>query len=89
MSARLLRMMGKAHGFAKRTRAISRGIHAMGYGMRGCSGMRGCGGGRRRRYRRRGGALSPAGGALHPVGSSRRMGFMSSRRGMRNLPINY
>jgi len=84
MSARLLRMMGKAHGFVKRTRAISRGIHALGYGMRGCSG------GRRRRYRRRrGGALSPAGGALHPVGSSRSMGFMRSRVGMRNLPMNY
>jgi hypothetical protein len=83
MSARLMRMMGRAHGFVKRTRAISRGIHALGYGMRGCSG------GRRRRYRRRGGALSPAGGALNPVGSSRRMGFMSSRRGMRNLPMNY
>lgn len=83
MSARLLKMMGKAHGFVKRTRAISRGIHALGYGMRGCSG------GRRRRYRRRGGALSPAGGALYPVGSSRRMGFMGSRRGLRNLPMNY
>lgn len=82
MSARLLRMMGRAHGFVKRTRAISRGIHALGYGMRGCSG------GRRRRFRRRrGGALSPAGGALHPVGSSR--SFMRSRMGMRNLPMNY
>jgi hypothetical protein len=83
MSGRIMRMMGKAHGFVKRTRAISRAVHAMGYGMRGCSG------GRRRRYRRRGGALSPAGGALHPVGSSRRMGFMGSRRGLRNLPMNY
>jgi len=81
MSARLLRMMGKAHGFVKRTRAISRGIHALGYGRR-CGGMR-------RRFRRRGGALSPAGGALNPVGFSRRMGFMNSRRGLRNLPMNY
>jgi hypothetical protein len=81
MSSRLIKMMGRAHGFAKRTRAISRGIHAMGYGRR-CGGMR-------RRFRRRGGALSPAGGALYPVGSSRSRNFMSSRRGMRNLPMNY
>jgi hypothetical protein len=83
--SRLLRMASRAHGFVKRTRAISRAVHALGYGMRGCSGgMR-----RMRRRRRRGGALSPAGGALHPVGSTRRMGFMSSRRGLRNLPMNY
>ena len=82
--SRLLRMASRAHGFVKRTRAISRAVHALGYGMRGCSG-----GMRRMRRRRRGGALSPAGGALYPVGSSRRMGFMSSRRGLRNLPMNY
>ena len=79
----LMRMMRHAHHFAKRTRAISRGVHALGYGMRGCHG------GRRRRYRRRGGSLHPAGGALHPVGSHRRMGWMGSRRGLRNLPMNY
>lgn len=83
--SRLMRMASRAHGFVKRTRAISRAVHALGYGMRGCSGgMR-----RMRRRRRRGGALSPAGGALHPVGSTRRMGFMASRRGLRNLPMNY
>jgi hypothetical protein len=81
-----MRMASRAHGFAKRTRAISRAVHAMGYGMHGCSGgMRRM----RRRRRRRGGALSPAGGALHPVGSHRSMGFMASRRGLRNLPMNY
>jgi len=80
-----MRMASRAHGFVKRTRAISRAVHAMGYGMRGCSG----GIRRMRRRRRRGGALSPAGGALHPVGSTRRMGFMASRRGLRNLPMNY
>jgi len=81
MSARLMKMVGRAHGFVKRTRAISRGIHALGYGRR-CGGMR-------RRFRRRGGALSPAGGALYPVGSSRSRNFMLSRRGIRNLPMNY
>jgi len=79
-----MRMASRAHGFVKRTRAISRAVHALGYGRRSCGGMR-----MRRRYRRRGGALSPAGGALHPVGSTRRMGFMASRRGLRNLPMNY
>lgn len=78
----LMKMMGKANSFLKRTRAISRGVHAMGYGMR-------CGGMRRRFRRRRGGALSPAGGALYPVGSSRSRNFMASRRGLRNLPMNY
>jgi len=77
-----MKMMGKANSFLKRTRAISRGVHAMGYGMR-------CGGMRRRFRRRRGGALSPAGGALYPVGSSRSRNFMASRRGLRNLPMNY
>ena len=84
--SRLMRMASRAHGFVKRTRAISRAVHALGYGR-----MRGCGSGilMMRRRRRRGGALSPAGGALHPVGSTRRMGFMASRRGLRNLPMNY
>jgi len=83
MSRHIMNMMSKAHGFLKRTRAISRGVHALGYGRR-------CGSGRRR-YRRRGGALSPAGGALHPVGWSRGRGrnFMASRRGLHNLPMNY
>jgi hypothetical protein len=80
----LMSMMRHAHHFLKRTRAISRGVHALGYGRRGCGGMR-----MHRRRHRRGGALSPAGGALHPVGSHRRMGFMASRRGLRNLPMNY
>jgi hypothetical protein len=84
----LMKMMGKAHSFLKRSRAISRGVHALGYGRRSCGG-RSCGGMRMVRRRRRGGALSPAGGALNPVGAMRVRSFMSSRRGLRNLPMNY
>jgi hypothetical protein len=81
-------MLRMANQFLKRTRIISKGVHHLGYGMRRVvrpyirvkkgKGMR-CGSGRRR-TKHMGGALGLAGGALHPVGSFRRM---------RNLPMAY
>jgi len=73
-------MLRRANQFLKRTRIISKGVHHLGYGMRRV--VRPYvrvkkGKGRRMRM---GGALGLAGGALHPVGSLRRM---------RNLPMAY
>jgi hypothetical protein len=82
-------MLRMANQFLKRTRIISKGVHHLGYGMRkvilpyvrvkkGKGRRMRMGGARGRRCM--GGALGLAGGALHPVGSFRRM---------RNLPMAY
>jgi hypothetical protein len=92
-------LLGRANSFLKRTRLISKGVHALGYGISRAhrsyvrSAKKGYGINRTHRgyirsakkgYGRRcGGMLSPAGGMLHPAGT--RMGPMR----MRNLPMAY
>lgn len=90
-------LLGRANSFLKRTRLISKGVHALGYGVRKShrsyirSAKKGYGIRRTHKSYIRsvkkgygcGGALSPAGGALHPVGSRRVL------MRMRNLPMAY